>query len=433
MTASTWIAEGMETFLTATEADTAWLVPDILAPGCMTQLYAPRGLGKSVFADHWAVTLAASGKRVLILDRDNPRCTIQTRLRNLGADGLDRLKVISREKCPPLTKPEQWAAFPYSEYDVIIVDSLDAMAEGIGEQDSSKPARAMAPLLDICRREGGPGVLLLGNTIKSAAHSRGSGVIEDRADIVYELRDGTDFRPTGQKPWIEELPAQGASEWTARSVRRKGRTTFRLALVATKFRLGEEPSPRMWEVCLADLPWTVTDVTASIDAAGEAERLRLVLGKRAMRQDGVSKLASEIERRAATGLHPILKTEAEALLMAARFTRKEARATIADGCFVAISVPGKGHPMELHLHGKDGMAEKREPSNPSKDGDFTKGNLRRPHVEHLAEINSIQTRMNKGDFQLAISAADTPLTVEIPPATEPEGASGQGLFFELEV
>jgi len=433
MTASSWIAEGMETFLTDTEPNITWLVPDILAPGCMTQFYAPRGLGKSVLANHWAVTLAASGIRVLILDRDNPRLTLQSRLRSLGADGLDRLKVICREKCPPLTKPEKWAAFPYADYDVIIVDSLDAMAEGIGEQDSSKPARAMTPLLDICHCENGPAVLLLGNTIKSGAHSRGSGVIEDRADIVYELRDGTDFRPTGQRPWIEELPAQGVSEWAARSARRKARTKFRLALVATKFRLGEEPAPRMWEISLDDLPWTVTDVTASIDADGESERLRVVERRREMRQDGVSKLVVEIERRATSGLPPILKTEAETLLMAAKFTRKDARTIIADGCFEAVARPGKGHPVALHLHGKDATAEIGESANRNKDADFTDGDFRYPHLEHTAEINSAQTRMNKGDFQPPNSAADDPLPVGLSPFAERDRASGQRLFFDLEV
>jgi hypothetical protein len=221
-------------------------VQDVLALGCLTELFAPRGIGKSLLADHWAVRLASSGKRVLILDRDNSRHTLRSRLHSLGANDLAEqkanLKVISREKCPPLTKPDEWAAFPYAEHDVVIVDSLDAMAEGIGEQDSSKPARAMAPLLDICRREGGPAVLLLGNTIKSAEHSRGSGVVEDRADIVYEVRDATDFTPSASGSWIEELPPQGAREWAARSSRRKEKTVFRVALVATKFRLGEEPA-----------------------------------------------------------------------------------------------------------------------------------------------------------------------------------------------
>ena len=134
------------------------------------------------------------------------------------------------------------------------MDSLDSMAEGVGEQDSSKPARAMAstarhlPQRGIC-----PAVLLLGNTIKSAAHSRGSGVVEDRRDSVFEARDATDFRPTGTTPWIEELPEQGM-----RVIGPHGphaapdETKFRLALIATKFRDGEEPTPRVFEISMDD-------------------------------------------------------------------------------------------------------------------------------------------------------------------------------------
>jgi len=424
----TWTAEGMDTFLTATDADIPWLVPDVLAPGCMTQFYAPRGLGKSLLADHWAVKLSASGKRVLILDRDNPRHTLRTRLHALGANDLGdlriNLKVISREKCPPLTKPEKWAAFPYSDYDLVIVDSMDAMAEGVGEQDSSKPSKAMVPLLDICHRENGPAVLLLGNTIKSAAHSRGSGVIEDRADIVYELRDGTDFRPTGQKPWIEELPAQGASEWAARSGRRKGRTRFRLAMVATKFRLGEEPAPRMLEVCMDDLPWTVTDVTASIDAAGEAERLRLAEEKATKMAKGVAVLVHEIDSRLATGQPAILKTDAEVLLQNAGYTRKDARAIIANGCFRATPGDGKGHPMELHNDMKVAVtAEMQECSEPNKNADAAQADSRRPHLEHTAEISTSQTLMNTGDLHPPISAANPILA----------GEKNGGVLFDVEI
>jgi hypothetical protein len=428
-----WASEGMDDFLKATDAEIGWIVQNVLAPGRLTQMFAPRGLGKSLLAEHWAVEAARRGLRVLILDRDNSRQTLQKRLRSFDAEGLKSLRVVSREKCSPLTKPEAWAKFPYADYDLVIVDSLDSMAEGVGEQDSSKPAKAMAPLLDICHREDGPAVLLLGNTIKSATHSRGSGVVEDRADIVFELRDGTDFKPTGSKPWIEELPAQGAAEWLARSARRKGRTTYRLALVATKFRDGEEPAARMLEISTADHPWSVTDVTADIDAHGEAERLRMVEEKRAMRQAGVARLLVEIERRAAIGQSPLLKAEAETFLKAAGYTRKDARTIIAEECFEAIPGPGKGHPSELHRKKVEGAAEMRQCSDLNKNADSQQAYFRRPHQEHAAEIDLSQTRMNTGYLQQAISADDTPLTHGMSLGAEPEGASGQGPFFDLEV
>ena len=52
--------KGMDTFLSATEVEIRWLVPEVLASGCLTQIFAPRGIGKSVLADHWAVNSRSS-------------------------------------------------------------------------------------------------------------------------------------------------------------------------------------------------------------------------------------------------------------------------------------------------------------------------------------------------------------------------------------
>jgi hypothetical protein len=140
-----WNAEGMDTFLTSTEAEIEWLVPYVLASGCLTQIFVPRGIGKSVLANHWAVNVASTGKRVLILDRDNPRSALRTRLSALGGDQLGDLKlnlrVMSREQCPTLTKPDLWAEFPYEDYDLVIVDSLDAMAEARADIGASSTRR----------------------------------------------------------------------------------------------------------------------------------------------------------------------------------------------------------------------------------------------------------------------------------------------------
>ena len=184
-------AESLENFLSSGEDGADFLDPEkrILARSAVTEMFSPRGLGKSLYALWLALQLAKRGLRVLCIDRDNPRHVVRYRLKGFGAENtLAALRVISREKCPPLTNATAWAAFPYSDYDVVILDSFDSAAEGVGEQDSAKPSRAIAPILDIARRENGPAILILGNTVRTAAHSRGSGVIEDRSDIVYEVR-----------------------------------------------------------------------------------------------------------------------------------------------------------------------------------------------------------------------------------------------------
>ena len=119
--------------------------------------FLPARNWQEFFALFLAVWLALKGLRVLLLDRDNPRRVVRERLRAWGAGAhMSTLKVITREKCPPLTNAAAWGKFPYFDYDVVILDSLDSMAEGVGEQDSSKPSRAIAPILDIARRVGRP-------------------------------------------------------------------------------------------------------------------------------------------------------------------------------------------------------------------------------------------------------------------------------------
>jgi hypothetical protein len=56
----------------------------------------------------------------------------------------DRLKVLDRNEAPHLLKKSAWQSLPAEAFDVLVLDSLDASAEGVGERDSAKPSRAMA-------------------------------------------------------------------------------------------------------------------------------------------------------------------------------------------------------------------------------------------------------------------------------------------------
>jgi hypothetical protein len=309
-------------FLLSADEEVDWLEYPFLAPGSITEFFSPRGLGKTHVALYLAVKLAKIGKRVLLLDRDNARREVKRRLKAWGAADARTLKVLTRDEVPPLTDAAKWATFPFSDYDMLMIDSLDASSEGAGEKDSAKPSRAIAPLLDIAHRASGPAVLILGNTIKSGTNSRGSGVIEDRADIVYEVRDATDFKPTGEKQWWEELPAQGAGDWATRASRRKRRERLRLAFVASKFRVGEEPQPMMLEIDLSG-DWTVRDVTEEV--CGEAECVRSEAVESAQKEDAhrvqmlISKVRSSSE---------LIKGEAEEYLQSLGASRDNARAII---------------------------------------------------------------------------------------------------------
>jgi hypothetical protein len=343
------MAEGMGKFLADGEEGADFLDPEgrLVARECITEIFSPRGLGKSLYALFLAMLLALRGLRVLLLDRDNPRHAIKARLRGFGAtEALSKIKVISRENAPRLTDAAAWALFPFAEYDLVIIDSLNSSAEGIGEQDSGKPSRALAPLLDVCHREGGPAVLLLDNTIRSGSHSRGSGVIEDRADIVYEVRDATGFTPTGKKAWWEELPPADAGSWGERAGRRKGRKQFRLAFIATKFRVGEEPEPFVIEIDLTTTPWSISDVTDLVDQAGTAAREDRRREREEMIERAAAKLTDEIRRRPAET--PLLVKPAEALLQQNGLSRTVARNLLKKGYgtrWRVVEIVGmQGHP-----------------------------------------------------------------------------------------
>src|SRR5262249_34380403 len=208
------------------------------APGSLTEWFSPRGLGKTQVALALAVKLARLGHPILLLDRDNSRREVRRRLRAWGAADITALRVMTRDDVPPLTDGAAWKAFPFGGYKLVIVDSFDASTEGIGEQDSAKPSTALAPLLDIAHRTDCPGIVVLGTTIKACTHGRACGFREDRADIVYEVRDATDLHPTGTKPWWSELPSAGREAWAEWASRRHRRDVYRLAFVASKFRIG---------------------------------------------------------------------------------------------------------------------------------------------------------------------------------------------------
>ncbi len=334
-------------FLAASAGEVEFLEPRLLAPGCLTELFSPRGLGKTHVAHAIAVKLARTGRRVLLLDRDNSAHEVRRRLRGWRAERADTLKVLPRDKARPLTDAAAWRGFPSDQYDLVIVDSFDSTAEGVGEHDSEKPARALAPLLDIARRENGPAILVLGNTVRTGAHSRGSGVVEDRADIVYEVRDATGLQPTGTKPWIEELPPADAGAWQGRSTRRKQRDRYRLAFVPTKFRVGEEPEPFILEVNLSAGPWTLSDVTAEVDRVGAEVREAQERGEHDRRRTAVAALKEEVQARA-TGGKPLQKKDAEDLLTQHGLSRKAARELIETGSEWRLTpLAGRGNPVAL--------------------------------------------------------------------------------------
>jgi hypothetical protein len=229
----------------------------------------------------------------------------------------------------------------------VVLDSIGAATEQITETDTGSSGKALAHLLDLARK--GPAVLLLGNTIKSAAHYRGSGTWADRLDILYEVRDATDFAPTGKTDWWQELPEAGEGAWAARAARRKQRTSYRLALVPSKFRIGEEPEPFCLEITLTD-PWRLGDVTGELGPAADAARQKVAEAKAKVRQIAAEALSTIVIERTQAG-QPLNKGDAEDILRGNKLSRKEAREIIEGEAgirWLQVPAKGSGNPVTLY-------------------------------------------------------------------------------------
>jgi hypothetical protein len=92
------------TFLGAAEEEVVWVVPNLAAPGSITGVMAPRGLGKTHIAHALMVAVATGGSwcgvpispgRVLLIDRDNSPREIRRRLRAWGGMQAQHLRILT--------------------------------------------------------------------------------------------------------------------------------------------------------------------------------------------------------------------------------------------------------------------------------------------------------------------------------------------------
>jgi hypothetical protein len=323
---------------------------------------------------------------------------------------------LARDKVPALLgNSADWKAFPVQDYDRVILDSWDSTAEGTGEKDSRLPSIAIAHILDIVHAENGPAVLVLMNSVKDGTHSRCSGVVEDRADAIFEVRDITDVHFSGPKPWWEEMPIVGAKDWAARATRRKDRECYRMALVPSKFKLGgPEPSPFAVEIDFRTSPFSIRDVTDQIDREGAEARQQKAAEKAETIQKAVDALTAEIQRRSQAGEPAILKKQAEEFLThfgRLKITQKEAREVINCEAFQIVEGKGKGNPKTVQMVGKKkGSNRNNGVVEDAKTAGENGADFGCPPSMHSTEIDPIQTSEKCGSEKLPISVDDSLFT-----------------------
>jgi hypothetical protein len=362
-------------FIAQHEAEIPADARDLLLPGCITVIAAPRASCKSLVALYLGVALAQGGtfrgeqlpqRRVLLVDRDNSPALIKKRLTWLGAETLPYPKVLTRTQAPPLTDAEAWAACPVEDYDVIIVDSLGTSTEGVSEKEGKQTQQYLATLKDLAQR--GPAILVLDNTNKAGLNYRGRGEKGDAVDILYEARNITGWTPAHGGNWWEDLPDFGEHTWQERASRRKGQTILHIAFVPSKFRGGLDPEPFVLAIDTTQDPWTLDDITEDIATAGQRAADETARLERAKLLDAEIALCEAIRTR--DPAHPMLKREAENFLCAQGLRQKVARTFLTSGGNRDIYPQGRwvlreilgvrGKPIGVYLAGE----EDRNQNNP---------------------------------------------------------------------
>jgi hypothetical protein len=341
---------------------------DLLVPGCITIVAAPRASGKSIVALYLGLMLAQGGvfrgervpqRRVALVDRDNPPAIVRKRLGWLGGHQVSTLTVFTRDKAPPLTDAEAWGAFPVEHYDVVIVDSIGAATEGVSEKEGKLTQQYLATLKDLAQR--GPAILALDNTNKAASNYRGRGEKGDAVDILYECRNITGWTPTEPVDWWEHLPDFGEHAWQQRASRRKGQPVLQIAFIPSKFRLGVDPEPFVLEVDTREDPWTLDDITEDIASAGQQAAADAAQRARATLLHAEAALVQALRTRPPD--HPMLKREAEHFLSAQGLRQRVActllkqggnRDLYPAGPWVLRAIPGaRGGAIGVYLAGEE--------------------------------------------------------------------------------
>ncbi len=245
---------------------------------------------------------------------------------------------------------------------------------------------------------------VLGNTIKSGLHSRGSGVLEDRADIVYEVRDATNLKPSGKKDWWHELPAAGADAWAERASRRRNRDTMRLSFTSSKFRIGgPEPNPFALEVNFGTHPWTLRDVTHELVQAAETAPQQAEAERTAKSEAALQALTDEIQRRITDGDKCLTEQDAVLVLRSQDLTVRAAREALKAGDghrwrLKMVAGKGRGGKITEVLPPKpEGSVISQPPEISSKHAPSKAEEYSQGHKHRVSLAESHKTPINNGD------------------------------------
>lgn len=232
---------------------------------------------------------------------------------------------------------------------------------------------------------------------------RAAATIDDRIEVLYEVRDATGWKPDPKREsWWDCLPDPANEAFADRAKRRQGRKSFQLGFNVSKFRVAEWPPAWAVEVDMSTEPWTLKDITEEMENAfeeckGEAGREREQKIYRASRR-----LEDAVED--AYFGHPRIKittTQALEILMEV-LSRAVARSTLNRMILTVFEtrtgrIPPKGGKRPIYLIPRDRPDRPKEDSASGHDSsdasghDFSDSEDTSPEDLHLNTVPSAST------------------------------------------
>lgn len=196
------VAEPLDVFLARIFPPVEWLIPTLLPAHSVTVLMSGPNVGKTFLGIDFAFQAAAAGKRVLLVEMEGAGSAFQERLRRAreaagGAPLAGEVRVIFRPLGFSLLHKADLDALvaEASGIDLVVLDSLSALAGDVDENDS-KEMRRLAEALELLKNATGSAVLALHHMTKEAwapgekptlRNMRGHGVLPGRADAALAL------------------------------------------------------------------------------------------------------------------------------------------------------------------------------------------------------------------------------------------------------
>lgn len=182
----------------------AWLVGGLMPAGSLTVMVSPPNAGKTLLAFDWAAQVAATGRKVLVVEEEGGMRSCQERLRraaeaaDLVNGKMDNVLVAWNSGLSLLEPKDVTMLINYiraNHVELVVLDSISALTRGLDENDS-KDMTILAEMLHAIKAETGCAVLALHHTTKeswkpgqtpSLASSRGHGALAARVDSMLAL------------------------------------------------------------------------------------------------------------------------------------------------------------------------------------------------------------------------------------------------------